>query len=53
MKRNEMKELNATKESYEQTKNDAKAIIKNQMSDWKEIKTFMEELSYELWKELN
>lgn len=53
MKRNEMKELNMTKESYEQTKNDAKAIIKNQTNDWKEIKRFMEELNYELWKELN
>ena len=53
MKRNEMKELNMTKESYEQTKNDAKAIIKNQMRDWKEIKSFMEELNYELWKEFN
>lgn len=53
MKRNEMKELNMTKESYEQTKSDAKAIIKNQMSDWNEVKRFMEELNYELWKEFN
>lgn len=53
MKRNEMKELNVTKESYEQAKKDVKAIIKNQTNDWKEIKSFMEELKYELWKELN
>lgn len=53
MKENKMQELNTTKESYELAKNDIKAIIKNQMSDWKEIKTFMEDLSYELWKELN
>lgn len=53
MKKNKLQELNMTKESYEQVKGDIKTIIKNQMSDWKEIKSFMEELSYELWKELN
>lgn len=53
MKENKMKELNITKEAYEQAKNEIKTTIKNQMSDWKEIKTFMGELSYELWKELN
>lgn len=53
MERNEMKKLNMTKESYEQAKSDAKAIIKNQTNDWKEIKSFMEKLKYELWKELN
>lgn len=53
MKRNEMKELNVTKESYEQAKSDVKATIKNQMSEWKEIKSFMEQLNYELWREFN
>lgn len=53
MKRNEMKELNMTKESYEQAKNNIKTTIRNQMSDWNEIKRFMEELNYELWKEFN
>ena len=53
MKENNFKELSITKESYEQAKNDVKTIIKNQTNDWKEIKSFMEELSYELWKELN
>ena len=53
MKENKLKELNATKEAYKQAKNDIKVTIRSQMSDWKEIKSFMEELSYELWKELN
>lgn len=53
MKENKMKELNITKEAYEQAKNEIKATIKNQTGEWKEIKSFMEELSYELWKELN
>lgn len=52
-----MQELNIREETYElakeQAKNSIKATIKNQMSGWKEIKSFMEQLNYELWKEFN
>lgn len=57
MKENKLQELNIIEEVYEvakeQTENGIKATIEEQMNDLKEIKTFMEDLSYELWKELN
>lgn len=57
MKENKLQELNISNKVYElakeQAKNSIKATIKNQMSDWKEVKSFMEQLNYELWKEFN
>ena len=57
MKENKLQELNISNVIYElakeQAKNSIKATIKNQMSDWKDIKSFMEQLNYELWKEFN
>ena len=57
MKENKLQELNISNVIYdlakEEIKNSIKATIKNQMNDWKEIKSFMEQLNYELWKELN
>ena len=57
MKENKLQELNIIEEVYEvakeQTENGIKATIEEQMNDLIEIKTFMEDLSYELWKELN
>lgn len=57
MKENKLQELNISNVIYdlakEQAKNSIKATIKNQMSGWKEIKSFMEQLNYELWKEFN
>ena len=46
MKENKLQELNISNKVYElakeQAKNSIKATIKNQMSDWKEVKSFME-----------
>lgn len=57
MKEVKVKESNIMEEVYElakeQTENGIKATIEEQINDLKEIKTFMEDLSYELWKELN
>lgn len=43
--------------SFEETKGMVKKSIKaellNHTRDWREIKTLMEEIKYELWKELN
>lgn len=57
MELNKLERMGTNKDIHElakeQAKNSIKATIKNQMRDWKEIKSFMEELSYELWKEFN
>lgn len=57
MKESKLQELNISNKVYEsakeQAKNSIKATIKNQMSEWKEIKSFMEQLNYELWREFN
>ena len=57
MELNKLERMRTNKDIHElakeQAKNSIKATIKNQMRDWKEIKSFMEELNYELWKEFN
>lgn len=55
MKEVKVKESNIMKEVYElvkeKTENGVKATIEEQMNDLTEIKTSMEDLKYELWKE--
>ena len=57
MELNKLERMGTNKDIHElakeQAKNNIKTTIRNQMSDWNEIKRFMEELNYELWKELN
>lgn len=57
MKENKLKELNIDKEVYEialeNSKKSIKAIIKNNIREWGEVRSFMENLKYELWKEFN
>lgn len=57
MELNKLERMGTNKDIHElakeQAKNSIKSTIKNQMRDWKEIKSFMEELNYELWKEFN
>lgn len=57
MKENKLKGLDIDKEVYEialeNSKKSIKAIIKNNLREWGEVRSFMEELKYELWKEFN